>query len=649
MSDFNLNSIPGNNEGYQTTSGQAQSKIGFFENNQGNFVNSTLNNVGHDLEIHYHMSDTRIQDIRKWIGAPDPSTNFVAACNKMTEGTGLWLVNDVNFEEWKNQGGLFWLQGKAGSGKTFLCTTAINTLKDSGKPSGKPVFYFYFDSLDSSGSKTKYEGLVASLLSQIGTHSRYDHTDVESLYKDNEQGHTKAPAHAMKTTIQDTLKKCPKTQATYVFLDAMDECRTDNQFQVKNLIQDLLTLQNIHIFVTSRHSSFVGTIWNMSLDSLGRNGDILVHINKVLTSNESFKGLEEEIQAELLEKADGQIRWVDCQLTSLQELGTKKAIQKALKTLPKTIEDIYAYALDKIPEEHRDEAECLLQWILFAYQPLKIKNAAEVLAIDLEKQEVNNYRDDLSESNLHKIISSTIIVIAEGENNEKNVQLAHPSVKEFLIRSKSGHSNKIYVDEKLAHKFIAQSCIIYLQHKVKVESVEMAHEKFPLTWYAVHYWARHVEKVEDLDGKMTKLVMTLLKFENNFLNRILCWDKPNHYASKCISSETSDSALYHTCARRMGVGVIVRLLVDAGADVNAQLKGGEFGNAEFGNALQAAAAAYGENKGIVKLLVDAGADVNAQGGKFGNALEAAAAAYRGNEGIVKLLMDAGADVNAQGG
>ncbi|THU76987.1 hypothetical protein K435DRAFT_846360, partial [Dendrothele bispora CBS 962.96] len=541
--------------------------------------------------------NTRIQDIRKWIGAPDPSTNFVAACNKMTEGTGLWLVNDVNFEEWKNQGGLFWLQGKAGSGKTFLCTTAITTLKDFGKSFGKPVFYFYFDSLDSSGSKTKYEGLVASLLSQIGTHSRYDHTDVESLYKDNEQGHTKAPAHAMKTTIQDTLKKCPKTQATYIFLDAMDECRTDNQFQVKNLIQDLLTLQNIHIFVTSRHSSL---------------------------------GLEEEIQAELLEKADGQIRWVDCQLTSLQELGTKKAIQKALKTLPKTIEDIYAYALDKIPEEHRDEAECLLQWILFSYRPLKIKNAAEVLAIDLEKQEVNNYRDDLSESNLHKIISSTIIVIAGGEYDEKNVQLAHPSVKEFLIRSKSGHSNKIY-------------------HKVKVESVEMAHEKFPLTWYAVHYWARHVEKVEDLDGKMTKLVMTLLKFENNFLNRILCWDKPNHYASKCISSETSDSALYHTCARRMGVGVIVRLLVDAGADVNAQLKGGEFGNAEFGNALQAAAAAYGENKGIVKLLVDAGADVNAQGGKFGNALEAAAAAYRGNEGIVKLLMDAGADVNAQGG
>ncbi|THU93971.1 hypothetical protein K435DRAFT_860969, partial [Dendrothele bispora CBS 962.96] len=38
------------------------------------------------------------------------------------------------------------------------------------------------------------------------------------------------------------------------------------------------------------------------------------------------------------------------------------------------------------------------------------------------------------------------------------------------------------------------------------------------------------------------------------------------------------------------------------------------------------------------LLVDAGADVNAQGGEYGNALQAAA--YGANEGIVKLLVDA---------
>ncbi|KAF2752639.1 hypothetical protein EJ05DRAFT_430419, partial [Pseudovirgaria hyperparasitica] len=77
---------------------------------------------------------------------------------------------------------------------------------------------------------------------------------------------------------------------------------------------------------------------------------------------------------------------------------------------------------------------------------------------------------------------------------------------------------------------------------------------------------------------------------------------------------------------------------------------------------------------IVELLLDSGADVNAQGGRYGNALQAAscrghehtvklllnkgavvhdsalqAAADGGHQQTVKLLLDKGANVNAQGG
>jgi ankyrin repeat protein len=55
----------------------------------------------------------------------------------------------------------------------------------------------------------------------------------------------------------------------------------------------------------------------------------------------------------------------------------------------------------------------------------------------------------------------------------------------------------------------------------------------------------------------------------------------------------------------------------------------------MGNALQAAS--EGGDEQIVKLLLDQGADVNAQGGCYGNALQAASA--RGHEQIIKLLLD----------
>jgi ankyrin repeat protein len=56
---------------------------------------------------------------------------------------------------------------------------------------------------------------------------------------------------------------------------------------------------------------------------------------------------------------------------------------------------------------------------------------------------------------------------------------------------------------------------------------------------------------------------------------------------------------------------------------------------DYGNALQAASS--GGHEAIVKLLLEKGADVNAQGGDYGNALQAASS--EGHEAIVKLLLE----------
>jgi ankyrin repeat protein len=97
-----------------------------------------------------------------------------------------------------------------------------------------------------------------------------------------------------------------------------------------------------------------------------------------------------------------------------------------------------------------------------------------------------------------------------------------------------------------------------------------------------------------------------------------------------------DGALYAASEDRNVA--VVQMLLDAGADVNAQ--GGL-----YANVLQAASISGSEH--VVRMLLDAGADVNAQGGYYGNALQAAS--YPESEPIVRMLLDAGADVNARGG
>jgi ankyrin repeat protein len=65
----------------------------------------------------------------------------------------------------------------------------------------------------------------------------------------------------------------------------------------------------------------------------------------------------------------------------------------------------------------------------------------------------------------------------------------------------------------------------------------------------------------------------------------------------------------------------------------------------YGNALQAAS--DGGHDTSIRLLLEAGADVNAQGGFYSNALQAASVG--GHDTSIRLLLKAGADVNEQGG
>ncbi|KAI9781725.1 MAG: hypothetical protein M1839_005718 [Geoglossum umbratile] len=118
-----------------------------------------------------------------------------------------------------------------------------------------------------------------------------------------------------------------------------------------------------------------------------------------------------------------------------------------------------------------------------------------------------------------------------------------------------------------------------------------------------------------------------------------------------------DDESYRPGDETSAVGII-QILLDAGADVNAQ--GGCYGSALQAAAANSNAKIYNTTtvEKVVRTLLAAGADVNAQGGRYGNALQAAAAGavdyYYHDDAdapkeIIQALLDAGADINAQGG
>ncbi|KAI1435994.1 hypothetical protein GGR50DRAFT_702209 [Xylaria sp. CBS 124048] len=130
----------------------------------------------------------------------------------------------------------------------------------------------------------------------------------------------------------------------------------------------------------------------------------------------------------------------------------------------------------------------------------------------------------------------------------------------------------------------------------------------------------------DCSKLFNALVASSRSHESLLLQKLLS----RAYASNPITTQTLNASLYK--ATELGKAETVKLLLDFHANPNAT---GE----EHGNALTAAA--YNGNMSLVKMLLDAGADVNAP---KGYAIQIAA--KHGHYIITKELLKRGADVNA---
>ncbi|KAG4429187.1 hypothetical protein IFR05_015330 [Cadophora sp. M221] len=80
-------------------------------------------------------------------------------------------------------------------------------------------------------------------------------------------------------------------------------------------------------------------------------------------------------------------RWVVCQLDALRKCLKVDALRKALKSLPKTLDDTYVRILLRIDEDYSQDAFRILQWLIYSARPLHIEEMVEVIAIDSEQSQ----------------------------------------------------------------------------------------------------------------------------------------------------------------------------------------------------------------------------------------------------------------------
>lgn len=318
-------------------------------------------------------------------------------------------------------------------------------------------------------------------------------------------------------------------------------------------------------------------------------------------------------------------RWAACQLDSLAECLSPNAIEAALKSLPRDLNETYCRMLENIQPTYKNDAIRLLQFLVHSKRPLKLSEAVEVIAtqIDSEPAHFDVGSRLFSEADVLRYCPS-LVTIAEVTTHDETTQelyLAHFSVKEYLLGEDQFQITTASIS-------ITMTCLTYLTD-IREEIIQ----EFPMARYAAEVWADYAILAQTSED-IARATVRFLEEDATFQRWTRLYQPDG--TSDWNAGPQRGSRLYYACF--FGLVAPVRDLIGKGADINAQ---GGF----YGNSLQVAADRGNEE--IVALLLAKGADINAQGGFHGNALQAAVAG--GHERIVTLLLAKGAYVNAQGG
>ena len=123
--------------------------------------------------------------------------------------------------------------------------------------------------------------------------------------------------------------------------------------------------------------------------------------------------------------------WVRCQLDTISECTTEKAIELALTALPKDINETYERILLRIigrGEEIANTAEKILTWLVGAMRPLTLSELEEAIIIEPGMVELNTSSRLIDPSDILTICGSLVEEFLD-ENGLSIVRLSHYTVR----------------------------------------------------------------------------------------------------------------------------------------------------------------------------------------------------------------------------
>jgi hypothetical protein len=339
--------------------------------------------------------------------------------------------------------------------------------------------------------------------------------------------------------------------------------------------------KRIKIVITSRPQipieSYFPDVVKIRLDSHNQN-DIDTYVRATvldLKNNNIPTELRDEIQDALIKGSNGMFLWVYLILYDLKYSGrtSTHAIRQKLKTLSKSLPDLYRKILLAIHPDDLEVANSILRWVVWVERPLTLPELTIAMAMQPEQRSVSDLSEiiELDLQNLLRSILGALITV-----QKDTVYLVHQSTKEFLRGNNSIGSEWYSLQSNESNLHITIICLTYL-------SFDTFQNPQPLTQpsskglvdysffdYSSH-WSDHMKQFNDGLQQTSLLKSAFLYLAQNEHKMRKAWKnfKDCKYLAEC---QTLTMTTFY------GLPNLIKFLFDDGGSINTM-------NGDRGNAL----------------------------------------------------------------
>ncbi|KAG8531785.1 uncharacterized protein KY384_003421 [Bacidia gigantensis] len=473
-------------------------------------MTSDLKQTRTDIQEILDISRNRAEnEVLEWLSILQPQKNHSDISSRRTSGTGEWIKETKQFDEWFKKLGpsnVLWCSGIPGSGKTYISSMIIDFLKKVTIGEQGAVAFIYCDyHLLERDLEKDLSNITGALLRQLlATEARLP-TALIDLYKQTSRS-TKA---LRLDKLQEILISLCNERPRYIVIDALDEYgHTGDRQAFLKLLKRLEATQAMLFYTTrpdqkdiAKHLKFRPHIQVEASES-----DITEFLNQQINDRiEEEEELEDlltrdfrnEIISTLVSRANGMFLLPSLQVRSVLDQISPAKIRETLVALPEGLEAQFEATLQRIrnqPKERREIAMKTLLWVSHAFATIDLAMLQHALGVEAGDKILDHSKLTPMSLLRHSIADFChgLIVI---QKETSQVRLVHYTLQEFF---ESQDLQSYYPAEKM----LSEVCLTYVLLKDFAspppsddESYNNMSALYPLYWYANQKWGVHVHRL----------------------------------------------------------------------------------------------------------------------------------------------------------